>query len=108
MPQFSIEELQDVIRIAQRHLKAKVNEQRVASQDGRKTKRFWDRQLSLDWSETGIPKLQYPRGRSHSDSELVWSPFNLLAGMARPPMEIDCDVFTMLSPPSKTTTQVDW
>jgi len=108
LPQFNIEELQYVIRIAQRHLKAKVYEQRVSSQDGRKTKRFWDRPLPLDWSESGIPKLQFPRGRAHTDSELVWSPFGLLAGMARPPMEIDWNVFSMLSPPSRPAAQVDW
>mmetsp|Transcript_86364 Transcript_86364/g.217415 ORF Transcript_86364/g.217415 Transcript_86364/m.217415 type:complete len:272 (+) Transcript_86364:99-914(+) len=108
LPQFSIEELQDVIRIAQRHLKAKFHERRNAAPAGKQSRRFWDRPLSLDWSETGMPKIQYPRGRSHSDSELIWSPFNMLMGMARPPMEIDWEVFEMLSPPSKAAAEVDW
>mmetsp|Transcript_7329 Transcript_7329/g.18346 ORF Transcript_7329/g.18346 Transcript_7329/m.18346 type:complete len:271 (+) Transcript_7329:83-895(+) len=108
LPQFSIEELQDVIRVAQRHLKAKFHERRAAAQADKRSWRFWDRPLSLDWSETGVPKIQYPRGRSHSDSELVWSPFGMLAGMARPPMEVDWHVFEMLSPPSKATTEIDW
>jgi len=107
-PQFSIEELQDVIRIAQRHLKAKFHEQRNATQGGKQTRRFWDRALSLDWSESGIPKVQYPRGRSYSDGVLDWSPFGMLMGMARPPMEIDWQVFNMLSPPSKAMAEVDW
>lgn len=111
LPRFSFEELQDVIRIAQRHLKAKYQERRAAAvQDGRRTWRFWDRPLSMDWSETGIPKLQYPRGRAYTDSkvEIGWSPFEMLVGMGRPPMEVDWSIFEMLSPTSKTMEEVDW
>lgn len=121
-------ELMDTIRIAQRELKSRVlrrRESEIADQ-AKKKYRFWDRPLPLDWSEVGLPKLQYPRGRAWTTGdERAWATTQAVkshmnghtngrpTGMAN---GVEWDVFALLSPNQKNRPQrfchfaeeIDW
>lgn len=140
----TIEELKEVIGLSRQHIKAKTmmmaslssckgnSPKRQSSQPAmrsslstnssdstvvgkRSTTRFWDRSLSLDWNDHGIPKIQYPttrRQRAQTASPpadgIDWDVFGMMSGCAR---EIDWQVFDLLSPvaaPAVPDFGVDW
>jgi len=107
---FNEAELKDVIRVAQRCLKAKVQRARAdASASGAKLRwRFWDRPLELDWGSDGIPKIQYPLQKSKGEPEVDWSVFKLLKGSALEPMQVDWEIFELLAPKVAKQEEVSW
>jgi len=108
---FNEDQLKDLIRVAQRRSKAVMKESRSSSREQKRTKRFWDRSLSLDWTDAGLPKVQFPKGRCDSDHNQQLDVFDLLKGSARPAMtKEDAWVFEMLGgccTPSKRE-DLDW
>jgi len=106
---FNEAELKDVIRVAQRHLKAKVQQARAdASAEGARNRwRFWDRPLELDWLAPGLPKVQFPR-RGTEGKQVDWNVFELLRGAACRPMQVDWEVLELLSPKKAKHEDVNW
>lgn len=106
------QELVDVIRIAQRILKAKVEQTRLAGSTigAKQTWRFWDRPLQLDWQAAGLPKIHFPSGHHSGEPAVCWGIFNLLRGSARESKPIDWEVFELLSPKQKMMEvgEVNW
>lgn len=109
---FNEQELVDVIRIAQRILKAKVEQTRLAGSTigAKQTWRFWDRPLQLDWQAAGLPKIHFPSGHHSGEPAVCWGIFNLLRGSARESKPIDWEVFELLSPKDKMmeVDDVNW
>lgn len=104
---FNVAELKDVIRVAQRCLKAKVERSRAnTAPTAKQTWRFWDRPLELDWSSPELPKIQYPSGRQGQDID--WNVFNLLKGSGCEAWSVDWEVFELLSPKKCKHEEVSW
>jgi len=106
---FSDAELRDVIRLSQRLLAARGEEARSRAEQvsAKKTWRFWDRPLELDWSCVGVPRV-YPEGRAKGAAEVDWSVFKLLQGSARDTWQVDWEVFELLAPRAKKVEEINW